>query len=180
MLATGPRGSFDERATADPYVVQYGGTFYMYYLGEDRAHRQRLGVARSKDGAAWQKSRSNPILELGGAGAFDEVGLGEPAVWQSLGSYWMLYTGRDRVENRRLGLARSQDGVHWYRYSESPVLSGGEPWNSKTVCDPTVRQTDGDIQVWFGGGNLAHPAENVHGQIGFAILQLFDAGTLPK
>jgi predicted GH43/DUF377 family glycosyl hydrolase len=180
VLATGPRGSFDERATADPYVVQVAGTFYMYYLGEDRARRQRLGVARSKDGITWQKFRANPILEPGGAGAFDELGLGEPAVWQSQGSYWMLYTGRDRTENRRLGLARSQDGVHWSRYSESPVLSGPAPWNSKTVCDPTVRKSDGDVQVWFGGGDVAHPVENIHGQIGFAILQLSDTGNLPK
>jgi predicted GH43/DUF377 family glycosyl hydrolase len=181
VLGTGPRGSWDERATADPYVVQIGGTFYMYYLGEDRARRQRLGVARSRDGITWQKSRSNPILELGGPGTFDELGLGEPAVWQSHGSYWMLFTGRDRAENRRLGLARSQDGVHWTRFSESPVLSGNDPWNSKTVCDPTVRLTGADIQVWFGGGDLAHPVENVHGQIGFAILQLsVAAANLPR
>lgn len=180
VLDGGPRGSWDERASADPYVIRIGGTFYMYYLGEDRARRQRLGVARSLDGVTWEKWRANPVLELGAAGSFDEVGLGEPAVWQSLDSYWMLYTGRDRSEIRRLGLARSRDGVHWARVSETPVLAGGEPWNSKTVCDPTVRLVNGDVQVWFGGGDVAHPVENVHGQIGFAVLKLSIAGTLPK
>ncbi len=180
VLELGPRGSWDERATADPYVVRIGSMYYMYYLGEDRARRQRLGVARSQDGVAWQKSRANPILELGGPGTFDEAGLGEPAMWQSDGSYWMLYTGRDRVENRRLGLARSRDGVHWSRVSESPVLSGMAAWNSKTICDPTVRLADGDIQVWFGGGDVAHPVENIHGQIGYAILKLSVAATLPR
>src|SRR5579863_547856 len=51
VLAHGPRGSWDERATADPYVVQFDGYFYMYYLGQDRARRQRIGVARSRGGS---------------------------------------------------------------------------------------------------------------------------------
>jgi predicted GH43/DUF377 family glycosyl hydrolase len=180
VLTTGPRGSWDERAAADPYVIRIGETFYMFYLGEDRARRQRLGVARSSDGITWEKLRASPILELGNPGTFDEIGLGEPAVWQSEGSYWMLYTGRDRAEVRRLGLARSQDGVRWKRVSENAVLAGGEPWNSKTVCDPTVRLVNGAVQVWFGGGDVAHPVENVHGQIGFAVLKLSVADTLPR
>jgi len=102
VLETGPRGSWDERGVADPYVIHFDGTFFMYFLGQDRARRQRLGVARSTDGIHWQKLRTNPILELGEYGAFDETGLGEPAVWESNGSYWMLYTGRDRKEYRRL------------------------------------------------------------------------------
>ncbi|MGC4052166.1 MAG: hypothetical protein QM757_22745 [Paludibaculum sp.] len=36
------------------------------------------------------------------------TGLGEPAVWQAQGSYWMLYTGARPEGIRRLGLARSQ------------------------------------------------------------------------
>jgi hypothetical protein len=43
----------------------------------------------------------------------DEAGIGEPAVWQSHGFYWMLYTVRDFNENRHLRLARSTDGVRW-------------------------------------------------------------------
>ncbi|MBK5291782.1 MAG: hypothetical protein JJE04_08925 [Acidobacteriia bacterium] len=172
VLPLGPRGSWDERASADPYVVRYGEYLYMYYLGEDRARRQRLGVARSQDGVVWWKLRGNPVLELGDAAAFDEQGLGEPAVWASHGRYWMLYTGRDRVENRRLGLAWSADGVTWKRWSGNAVLAGDRPWNAKVVCDPTVEVEGGRIRVWFGGGDVAHPAENIHGQIGRATLFL--------
>jgi predicted GH43/DUF377 family glycosyl hydrolase len=168
VLDHGPLGAWDERVVADPYVIQIERYFYMYYLGQDRAARQRLGVARSTDGVHWEKLRANPILEIGGPGAFDEAGLGEPAVWQSHGFYWMIYTGRDIKEYRRLGLARSTDGVHWTRLPA--VFSGAEPWDSKVICDPTV-VVDGDrIHVWFGGGDVASPDENLHGQIGFATL----------
>jgi predicted GH43/DUF377 family glycosyl hydrolase len=168
VLDLGPRGSWDERGVADPYVIDMGGRLFMFYLGQDRAHRQRLGLARSRDGVHWQKLRTNPIIELGDAGAFDEIGLGEPAVWQSHGWYWMLYTGRDRHENRRLGLARSRDGVHWER--QGAPIAGGAAWDNKVICDPTVEVDGGRIRVWFGGGNVAHPVENVNGQIGAAVL----------
>jgi predicted GH43/DUF377 family glycosyl hydrolase len=177
VLMPGPRGSWDERGVADPYVIRAGPTLYLYYLGQERAQRQRLGVARSRDGVLWEKLRSNPILELGDAGAFDENGLGEPAVWEARGFYWMLYTGRDVNENRRLGLARSRDGIHWKKLPA--VFAGTEAWNSKVICDPSVIATDSEVRVWFGGGDVARPDENINGQIGFATLRPTSA-TLAK
>ena len=171
VLDVGPRGSWDEGGVADPCVIRIARTYYMFYLGVDRARRQRLGVAMSDDGQAWYKLRSNPILELGSGGAFDENGLGEPAVWASRGYYWMLYTGRDRNEVRRLGMARSLDGVHWDRIP--PVIGGDQPWDSKVLCDPSVLMDDGHLRVWFGGGDVARPDHNIHGQIGLAELSLF-------
>ena len=169
VLDLGPRGSWDERGVADPYVIRAGAKLYMFYLGQDRARRQRLGIAASQDGVKWTKLRSDPILELGGVGAFDENGLGEPAVWDANGYYWMLYTGRDHNELRRLGMARSKDGVHWeklpYRFA------GDQPWNAKVICDPSVLAGPEGLRVWFGGGDVARPDENIHGQIGFAILK---------
>jgi predicted GH43/DUF377 family glycosyl hydrolase len=170
VLQKGPRGSWDERGAADPYVIQLNKSFYMYYLGQDRARRQRLGLARSADGINWQKLRQ-PVMELGGPGDWDEVGLGEPAVWQSEGSYWMLYTGRDRHEVRRTGLARSHDGVHWRRISGS-VLEGAQAWNNKVICDPAVEPSTHAVRVWFGGGNVPRPDENLNGQIGLATLTI--------
>ena len=78
------------------------------------------------------------MLELGSVGAFDENGLGEPAVWTSGGSYWMLYTGRDRGEHRRMGLAWSRDGVHWERDAKFAPVGGDQSWNREVLCDPSV------------------------------------------
>ena len=171
VVPAGPRGSFDERAVADPYVIRAGGNFYMFYLGQDRARRQSLGVARSTDGVVWEKLRTNPILEPGGPGAFDENGLGEPAVWTSGGQWWMLYTGRDKQEQRRMGLAHSADGVRWERVPNF-IVSGSNTWDSQVVCDPSVEQMpDGSIRVWFGGGDVARPDQGLHGQIGLGVLR---------
>ena len=177
VLETGPRGAWDERGVADPYVMRIGATFYLFYLGQDRARRQRLGLARSSDGIHWEKLRANPVLALGEEGAFDENGLGEPAVWIARGFYWMLYTGRDVHEYRRLGLARSRDGAHWTKLPA--VFTGAGSWDSKVVCDPSVIATGSLVRVWFGGGDVAHPVENIHGQIGYGTLQPVNA-TLAK
>lgn len=172
VVPVGPRGSFDERAAADPYVIRRGEYFYLFYLGQDRARRQRLGIARSLDGVVWEKLRSNPVLELGGIGSFDENGLGEPAVWTSGGAYWMLYTGRDRSERRRLGLARSIDGVNWQRDSSFAPVEGDQSWNSAVLCDPSVEVHGNEVRVWFGGGDLPRPDQGIHGQIGLGLLRL--------
>ncbi len=174
VLPLGPRGSFDERAMADPYVIRAGGAFYLFYLGHDRAlpPRQRLGIARSADGVTWEKLRSSPILELGEPNTFDESGLGEPAVWTSGGAWWMLYTGRDRFEHRRIGLARSADGVKWERVPEFPPIAGTERWDGAVVCDPSVElRAEGSVRVWFGGGDAPRPDQNLNGQIGVGLLR---------
>ena len=174
VLDYGPRGSWDERGLGDPYAIKVGGDFYLFYLGQDRARRQQLGVARSTDGEHWQKLRTNPVLSFGKYGSFDEMGLGEPAVWIAHGYYWMLYAGRDAVEKRRLGLARSTDGIHWERLPT--VLEGDQAWDSQVICDPSIELEGGRLAVWFGGGDVRSPDENLHGQIGMAVLHPVQVG----
>lgn len=171
VLTPGPYMSWDEYGVADPYVVLIDGVYYMYFLGEDRAWRQRIGVARSRDGIQWEKLRTNPVLEVGGPGAFDEHGLGEPAVWAAGGFYWMLYTGRAADETRKLGIARSTDGVHWTKLPGA--FAGTQPWDSKVICDPDIfSAAPNETRIYFGGGDVARPDENLNGQIGYGILRM--------
>lgn len=171
VLEPGPRGSWDERGVADPYVLKLSGVYYIYYLGQDRARRQQLGLARSQDGLHWTKLRSNPVLEIPwpGSGKADENGLGEPAVWSANGWYWMLYSGRNVREQRSLMTAQSRDGVHWTRLG---VTVGNASWDKEVVCDPTVLDQNGSIRLWFGGGDVARPDENLNGQIGSGSIRI--------
>jgi predicted GH43/DUF377 family glycosyl hydrolase len=168
VLNLGPRMSWDEISIGDPYLIRHNDQLYLFYLGEDRARRQRLGLAKSRDGLTWVKHRG-PLLELGAAGDFDENGLGEPAVFAANGAWVMLYTGRDRAERRAMGYAISRDGKQWQKLA-SPVLRGDQPWNAAVVCDATVLTVDGKVRIWFGGGDLPKPDERLNGQIGYAEL----------
>ena len=157
VLGYGPAGAWDEAALGDPYAISCGDWLYLYYLGQDRFGVQRLGVARSRDGVDWQKSHVNPILETGGAGAFDQRGLGEPAVFFADGAFWMIYVGRDAVEERRLGWARSEDGVHWEKVSRPGVIEGQQPWNAAVLCDPDVLVDEKPAVDPFWGRRQAVP-----------------------
>jgi hypothetical protein len=81
----------------------------------------------------------------------------------------MLYTGRARNEFRRLGVARSRDGVRWEKLPW--VFAGEQAWDSKVLCDATVLDEDSHVTVWFGGGDVPRPDNNIHGQIGIAEMQ---------
>jgi predicted GH43/DUF377 family glycosyl hydrolase len=171
VLEVGPYQSWDERGVADPYVIEIGGWLYMYYLGQDRAARQRIGVARSRDGVTWEKLRTNPIVDISapGSGAMDVRGAGEPAVFVWKGHYWMLLTGRDDHEHRRLAALWSSDGVLWTR--QAGAISGDQPWDNTVICDPTVLVDGSSARLWFGGGDVASNDEGLHGQIGVGSLQ---------
>ena len=171
VLDLGPYESWDERGVADPYVMEGGGQLYMYYLGQDRAERQRIGLARSRDGVSWEKLRANPVVEISppGTGSLDEHGAGEPAVFLWRGLYRMLITGRDAHEHRRLAALWSGDGVHWQR--QGGAFAGDQPWVSTVICDPSVVITPIGARLWFGGGDVARPDEGIHGQIGTGAVQ---------
>lgn len=164
VLEAGARGTWDEVGVGDPYVVACGGAYYLYYLGQDRFGVQRLGLARSSDGVRWQRSHLNPLLEPGGRGEFDELGLGEPAVVRTADGWRMLYTGRDEQERRRMGWAHSADGVRWEK--RGPVHAGEAEWNSAVVCDATFLIDQGRLRVWYGGGSSPSPDEGLDGAIG--------------
>jgi len=169
VFEAGARGTWDEAGVGDPYVVACGGAYplyYLYYLGQDRFGVQRLGLARSEDGVRWQRSHLNPLLEPGGRGDFDELGLGEPAVVRTTDGWRMLYTGRDEQERRRMGWAHSVDGLRWEK--RGPVHAGGAEWNGAVVCDTTFLIDEDQLRVWYGGGSWPSPDEGLDGAIGEA------------
>lgn len=180
VLTAGESGAWDSAGVADPYVIEINGTLYLYYLGQDRLGVQRLGVAKSTNGKEWIKYANNPIMDVGVKGAFDERGLGEPSVIYRAPYFYMLYTGRDIKEQRNLGIAVSLDGVNWKKLSYMGMIEQEEnTWNSKVICDSTLIETeDGEVMVWYGGGNIASPDENLNGRIGMFIIsfdQVVDA-----
>ena len=136
---------------------------------------QRLGIARSKDGILWEKSLSNPILDIGTKGTFDENGLGEPSVIYYPPYFYMVYTGRDRDEKRNLGLAASLDGIYWKKMSTTGLLGERKigAWDDSVICDPTLMpDKDNKLKIWYGGGNKPSPDERLNGNVGLMIASI--------
>lgn len=175
VLEPGLPGAWDSMGVADPYVVRDGDGLSLYFLGQNEQSTQRIGIAQSSDGRTWAKHIANPILDAGAAGTFDENGIGEPSIAYHAPYYYLIYTGRDADENRNIGYALSSDGVHFRKISTDGLLNATQrgEWASHVVCDTTLLpRGDGTFDVWFGGGDMPEPAENLHGQVGYLRLNL--------
>ena len=104
--------------------------YRMWYTGIDSSMVPRIGYAESKDGTAWTKAGmsqggisltdiTNPVLNVGRSGEFDDEGAGQPCVLYdpTSGIYRMWYVGY-RNSSRRIGYALSADGISWEKRGE--------------------------------------------------------------
>jgi predicted GH43/DUF377 family glycosyl hydrolase len=103
VLPLGELGEWDDEQvyTAD---VRFDGTMYqMWYMGYDGI-TYRIGYASSSDGIKWHKYNSNPVLNLGPSGLWDDRGVAHPRVIFDGTTYHMWYAGDDS-QNLRIGYA---------------------------------------------------------------------------
>src|SRR5262249_49702743 len=111
---------------------------------------------------------SEPHLDVGEAGCFDESGTSYPCAVQHSGKWYLYYTGwmvGGRVPFRNaVGLAISDDGQKFERVSRAPILerTNAEPIGTGSVL---VRHDDERWQMWYTcfvnwfkepGGTLRH------------------------
>jgi predicted GH43/DUF377 family glycosyl hydrolase len=103
VLEEGPSGTWDSSYIFYPTVHYDGTVFNMWYIGVHGSKRQ-LGYATSPDGDAWTKYPSNPVLDVGVSGTWDDTWISIPCVRYYNSNYHLWYTGYDG-SNFRIGHA---------------------------------------------------------------------------
>lgn len=92
-----------------PYVIRYGGTYYMFVcVGDKDTHRYRIHLLTSADLKSWTRSPDNPIVVDG----FDAR---DPFVMR-VGNQWVLYytaTTTPDGGNHIVACVTSKDLTHW-------------------------------------------------------------------
>ncbi|HNB54977.1 MAG TPA: hypothetical protein PK530_23710, partial [Anaerolineales bacterium] len=141
-------GAWDGNGVRYPMIVQDGGTYKMWFTGIELNGPGRIGYATSPDGITWTKSPSNPVLDVGAPGEWDENGLEAPFVIQeSPTSYKMWYSG---FGGCAIGYATSSDGINWTKYAGNPVLTPGpNPWNNDCAIHPYLLYEGGVYKMWL-------------------------------
>jgi predicted GH43/DUF377 family glycosyl hydrolase len=153
VLDVGQAGNWDDHRVEHPSVMFDGTTYKMWYTGHDGTN-SRIGYAWSSDGMNWTKVDTvNPVLDLGSFGSWDAMHVLTPVVIFTDSTHLMWYTGADG-STRRIGLARSLDGMHWTKDNANPVIDvSPSGWDSREIFPESVLYDGTNFQMWYAGGD---------------------------
>lgn len=110
---------------------------------------------------------SEPVLQPGSKGEWDDKQVLAPHVLKADSGYRMYYSGSNASGKQRIGMATSEDGIHWIKYNDpatvkvpfvdsDPVFQAGEVgvWDGGFVHQPRVFQTlNGWVMIYRGTKN---------------------------
>ncbi len=163
-------GAWDGVFVTGPSVARGpDGVWRIWYAGAGTT--VGIGLLTSPDGVTWTAHPDNPVFERR-LGQWDEATL-EPCVRWLRGRWWMWYSGyREPLDSGTrigIGLAVSDDGVHWTRVGDGPVLGPGPAgaWNDLRVLAPDVIvEPDGSLLMTAYGQKTTDPGQSL-GSIAF-------------
>ncbi len=159
ILNPGGVGSWEEMGVLRPSVLWADGTYRMWYAGSNASFTSAIGYATSTNGTDWTKETTNPVVENGDTGAWDDFSVNFATVIQDGDVYKMWYTGTGPGAGgvgsvRKIGMATSTDGIDWTKHAGNPVLDVGPTgaWDAGQVSIPTVTKVGGGYQMWYSVG----------------------------
>ena len=133
-----PSGSgWEKRWTANPDLLIFQGRTLLYYRGNgtltddpDEPVHDRIGVAVLEDisgGSLTLRDLTGeqPVIDVGPAGTFDSTSVLDPATVVFEGKVWLYYSGDDPANTHTIGLAVSEDGIHFEKMGA--VMPGRAP-----------------------------------------------------
>jgi predicted GH43/DUF377 family glycosyl hydrolase len=135
-------GDFDVGCCMNPNVITHEGQYWLFYAGADSKGHRRICVATCPIGEITKWKRHGSLFDLGGKGSFDESWCVLPCVHRIGGKWHMYYSGRSNRGGGLqafpgIGLATSDDLLHWKKASDEPMILGdGYPeWpNNKGIA----------------------------------------------
>ena len=161
VLDVGSAGTWDSVSVSAPWVIKDGSTYMMWYVGSDGV-KDRIGLATSGDGLAWNKK--GYVLSPGAAGQPDDAGVNHPTVIKEgglgpHGSSYVMWYGADDGTYTTICMAYSGDGKAWSKYDENLdgvtdfVLNTGSPgsWDDQWASEPSVLKSGGVYFMWYTG-----------------------------
>lgn len=146
-------GAWDSTNAETPCVIVLPDkSLRMYYSGaiDPKDERFQIGFAASKDGKAWTKPATNPVIVRGTAGSFDSYSAMDPSVVLKGDTYYMWYMGISDAMKTAIGLATSADGIRWTKMGLVLKLeSEGQDPNDLGVTNPNVIWNGQSFEMFY-------------------------------
>ncbi|HCV25024.1 MAG TPA: hypothetical protein DGN59_16325, partial [Candidatus Latescibacteria bacterium] len=131
ILPPDPASTFDSTRCMNPWAIRVGDELRLYYSGGDADGHQRICLATAPLDHPTELTRRGVVLDLGAPGHFDSTWCVLPMVVR-FGDRWHLYySGKDDSPTGLqsfwgIGLATSEDGLHFDRLSTFPIITGDQ------------------------------------------------------
>lgn len=167
ILATGDDGKFDAGSVGAGIAIHWDNKFYMFYTGfASEGYEQgagKTGLAVSTDLQSWE--RKGVVMEPDTVYQWESAGLYQVYPMRHQDTFYLFYNAKNKKSNWReqIGVATSQDLVHWEKYAGNPIVkTGGEgSWDSRFVADPWVIPIQGDWHMFYYGFDGTYAREGL-------------------
>jgi len=131
ILPPDPDSACESTRCMNPFVVTVGDEHRLYYSGGDAEGRQHICLAAASVDAPTRLTRHGAILSPTGGSAFDARWCVLPCVHRFGEKWHMYYSGHEGTDLglqsfRGIGLAVSDDGFHFERFSSEPLITGDQ------------------------------------------------------
>lgn len=156
-----PSGAWTCGRAIDAEVIAFNGKYFLYYATRDSAMQyQQQGVAVTSLNTHFNKDEWTN-LSVDSAILFPvlpwETKCIEGASCVVIGkTMYMFYAGGYNNDPQQIGVAKTSDGFHWQRLSNTPFLPNGTPgsWNSSESGHPDiVKDESGRYFLFYQGNN---------------------------
>ncbi len=172
----------------DFWFAQDGDTYHIFYLQSSnnwtydwqRHFNVSVGHAVSKDLKNWTVL-ADALKPSDDLNAFDNYTTWTGSIIKHNNLWYMFYTGSLRQERglvQRIGLATSQDLIHWQKHSNQPLMQADpkwyelldlQSWHDQAWRDPWVFQGDDGLFHMFITARLKDGVADARGVIGHAV-----------
>ncbi|MCK5291403.1 MAG: hypothetical protein KAR39_05265 [Thermoplasmata archaeon] len=149
-----------DMAIMHPNVIQEPTGYKMWFTAQTLTPTFepvfRIGLATASDEVTWTKDPSNPVMDAGSPGSWEQTGVAVPWVLPNVTGYKMWYSGLDSNFFPQIGYATSADGESWVKHPGNPVLTPGAPneWDGNGTMGMSVLHLGGTYHAWYSGADL--------------------------
>jgi len=156
-----PDGNWNCGRAIDAEIIKFKGEYYLYYATRDPDYKiQMQGVAVAPGTANFKhndwKNLSTDLPILKPDLPWEKDCIEGASVIKKNGKLYMFYAGAYNNAPQQVGVAVSEDAIHWKRFSDKPFLANGKPGecNSSESGHPHIfKDRNGKTYLFFQGNN---------------------------